>query len=583
MVNAYEEPSLDSKESLYQSLSQIVSKELPRQSVDPSGGTLGSGAFGEVFRGTYTDKDGSVHNAAIKMLRPEAGSKEHVEFLREAAIMGQWDHNHIIKLYGYVTVDDPPMIVIEIADGSLSDRLSREACSNDLLVRWAHETCLAMCYLSARSYIHRDLACRNVLLISDSARIADFGRSRQLEADIYDAKPGIVPIRWTAPEALTHGKYSSASDVWSFGVLLYEMWTRGAMPYDATWSNGEVYERVRDGYRLPPPAACPTAVYGLMIRCWHAVVARRVSFRDIESSIRATRHSKAAMDDVHAGSEDVARLWTYTATGVAAVTASGAAGVVYESSTPVPDDDDSTAALPVRPIYSVVDKHRVLPGAADPLGNEYVEIPALTRGTAATTVPSRGSEEYAQPADSLRSGAPPTAPTPSAGPAMERGNGTGDFMQLLPAKVPSEGAVEYDTAPPLAARDVQYTPLSEQSQIEAVYDPSTGEAVVPADKGTHATEKKRSVEFADDSSGGDGSPAEKPSSLSGAPSNRLQKRTSKWLDEWNTRKATVGKKGGAGAAAEMEGGGDGAEGACKDKKSGKSLFKRLGGKKKDKG
>lgn len=130
--------------------------------------------------------------------------------------------------------------VIEIADGSLSDRLGREACDNGLLVRWAHETCLAMCYLASRSYIHRDLACRNILLINDSARIADFGRSRQLEAEIYDAKPGIVPIRWTAPEALTHGKYSSASDVWSFGILLYEMWTRGAMPYDGTWSNAEV-------------------------------------------------------------------------------------------------------------------------------------------------------------------------------------------------------------------------------------------------------------------------------------------------------------------------------------------------------
>lgn len=300
----YEEPSTVSKEALCATLKKRISKEVPRDTIDCSGGKLGAGQFGEVFKGEFTPISGGVPvPAAIKMCRSDAGNQELVEFLKEAAIMGQFDHPHVIQIFGYVTANNPPMIAIELADIALGDRLEKEQCTTTSLIGWAHEVSMAMCYLSKRGFIHRDLAVRNVLLVSDVAKLSDFGRSRRLKScdDIYSAGNALVPVRWTAPEALAKGKYSSASDCWSFGIMLYEMWTRSKMPYDPAWSNTEVFEKIETGWRLPPPQHCPKAIYSLMLRSWHPDVSSRPTFLQVENDIRQARHSKAALSDCYNG------------------------------------------------------------------------------------------------------------------------------------------------------------------------------------------------------------------------------------------------------------------------------------------
>eukprot|EP00038_Savillea_parva_P029742 m.73221 g.73221 ORF g.73221 m.73221 type:complete len:638 (+) comp8824_c0_seq1:261-2174(+) len=306
----YEEPSTTSKEALYATLTKRISKEVERDSIDCGGGCIGSGQFGQVFRGTYTNALGGKVNVAVKMCKPESGTQEIVEFLREAAIMGQFDHPHIIQIFGYVTLSNPPMIAIELADCAMSDRIQKRKCPNFLLIGWAHEVSTAMCYLSKRGFIHRDLAVRNILLVEGVAKLSDFGRSRRLSSvdEVYAAGNALVPVRWTAPEALAKGMYSSASDVWSFGIVLYEMWTRGAMPYDPVWSNAEVYEKLEGGWRLGPPVGCPKDVYKLMMASWHPDPAERPSFVSVESDIKTARHSKTAMADVHNGEPEPAQF-----------------------------------------------------------------------------------------------------------------------------------------------------------------------------------------------------------------------------------------------------------------------------------
>jgi len=151
-------------------------------------------------------------------------------------------------------------------------------------LRMAREIAAGMTYLSGMQFVHRDLAARNILLDDNMVcKIGDFGLSRDLiGCNHYISQGGHIPVKWTSPEALSFRRYSSASDVWSFGVLLYEIWSVGKKPYE-NWSNDEVIENVcNKGYRLPPPSDCPRVIYHLMIDCWHPEESSRPKFSQIK-------------------------------------------------------------------------------------------------------------------------------------------------------------------------------------------------------------------------------------------------------------------------------------------------------------
>jgi serine/threonine protein kinase len=140
-----------------------------------------------------------------------------------------------------------------------------------------------MCYLESNHVLHRDLACRNVLIAKESdgkflAKISDFGLSRS--SDLYQTAEKTMPVKWTAIESLKFGTFTSKSDVWSFGVLLWELFSFGTIPY-AGKSNASVIEEVAAGYRLPSPENCPEEVYQLMVKCWNADPNERPSFKEM--------------------------------------------------------------------------------------------------------------------------------------------------------------------------------------------------------------------------------------------------------------------------------------------------------------
>uniref|UniRef100_A0A673HGJ2 Protein kinase domain-containing protein n=1 Tax=Sinocyclocheilus rhinocerous TaxID=307959 RepID=A0A673HGJ2_9TELE len=143
-----------------------------------------------------------------------------------------------------------------------------------------------MAYLEDRHIVHRDLAARNILVGEDLVcKVADFGLARIIKDSVYTASRNTkIPVRWTAPEAALYQRFSVKSDVWSFGVLLYEIMSRGKMPYDGK-NNKEVLEILTSGYRLPCPNRCPPNIYRIMLDCWHAEASKRPSFHALHSQL----------------------------------------------------------------------------------------------------------------------------------------------------------------------------------------------------------------------------------------------------------------------------------------------------------
>uniref|UniRef100_A0A8C6PGB2 receptor protein-tyrosine kinase n=1 Tax=Nothobranchius furzeri TaxID=105023 RepID=A0A8C6PGB2_NOTFU len=248
---------------------------------------IGAGEFGEVCCGPLRLPGKREIQVAIKTLKAGYTEQQRRDFLWEASIMGQFNHPNIIRLEGVVTKSKPVMIITEyMENGSLDTFLKKNDGQFTViqLVGMLRGIASGMRYLSDMGYVHRDLAARNILVNSNLVcKVSDFGLSRVLEDDAeaaYTTRGGKIPIRWTAPEAIAYRKFTSASDVWSYGIVMWEVMSYGERPY---WemSNQDVIKAVEENYRLPGPMDCPEALYHLMMDCWQRERTNRPKFDEI--------------------------------------------------------------------------------------------------------------------------------------------------------------------------------------------------------------------------------------------------------------------------------------------------------------
>uniref|UniRef100_A0A8C2C0U3 Tyrosine-protein kinase n=1 Tax=Cyprinus carpio TaxID=7962 RepID=A0A8C2C0U3_CYPCA len=256
------------------------------------GQSIGRGNFGEVFSGRLHSDNTPV---AVKACRENLPAEHKNKFLMEARILKQYDHPNIVKLIGVCTQKQPIYIIMELVQGGDFLTFLRTEGHNlktKMLIKMAENVVSGMAYLESKKCIHRDLAARNCLVGEESVvKISDFGMSRQEQDGVYSAAGGMkqIPVKWTAPEALNYGRYTTESDVWSFGVLLWETFSRGVTPYTIphNMNNQQTRDEVERGYRMPAPNNCPGEIYALMCQCWQYDPRNRPSFRKLKADLYA--------------------------------------------------------------------------------------------------------------------------------------------------------------------------------------------------------------------------------------------------------------------------------------------------------
>lgn len=280
-LHAYE----DANQTLLQFTKEIDVNWLTMDAV------IGEGEFGEVCHGFLRYPGKERITVAIKTLKSTYSDTQWWNFLREATIMGQFNHPNIVHLEGLVTKRKPMRIVTEFMENGALDAFLREnegKFSPLQLVGMLLGIASGMKYLAERNYVHRDLAARNILVSgSVECKVSDFGLSRILQEEAggtYETQGGKIPIRWTAPEAIAYRTFTSASDVWSYGIVMWEVLSYGDKPY-GSMSNKEVMKNIEEGYRLPPPVDCPTVLYELMKCCWTYDRSKRPTFGEILSEL----------------------------------------------------------------------------------------------------------------------------------------------------------------------------------------------------------------------------------------------------------------------------------------------------------
>ncbi|XP_041134451.1 tyrosine-protein kinase ABL2 isoform X1 [Polyodon spathula] len=259
---------------------------------------LGGGQYGEVYVGLWKKYNLTV---AVKTLKEDTMEVE--EFLKEASVMKEVKHPNLVQLLGVCTLEPPFYIVTEyMPHGNLLDYLrecNREEVSAVVLLYMATQISSAMEYLEKKNFIHRDLAARNCLVGENHVvKVADFGLSRLMTGDTYTAHAGAkFPIKWTAPESLAYNTFSIKSDVWAFGVLLWEIATYGMSPYPGI-DLSQVYDLLEKGYRMEQPEGCPPTVYELMRACWQWSPLDRPAFSETHQAFETMFHDSSISEEV---------------------------------------------------------------------------------------------------------------------------------------------------------------------------------------------------------------------------------------------------------------------------------------------
>ncbi|XP_072390037.1 focal adhesion kinase 1 isoform X5 [Diabrotica undecimpunctata] len=251
---------------------------------------LGEGQFGDVHKGCFKTTEGMLIPVAVKTCKGDADLATTEKFLEEAYIMQKFDHQHIIKLIG-VCSESPVWIVMELARlGELRSYLQKNKTRLDLstLLLYAFQLSTALSYLESKKYVHRDIAARNVLVSTDRCvKLADFGLSRWMGDDqsYYKASKGKLPIKWMSPESINFRRFTTASDVWMFGVCIWEILMLGVKPFQGV-KNNDVIGKIENGERLPLPPNCPPRLYSLMSQCWSYEPSKRPTFKDIKEILQ---------------------------------------------------------------------------------------------------------------------------------------------------------------------------------------------------------------------------------------------------------------------------------------------------------
>jgi c-src tyrosine kinase len=267
---------------------QLSKWEIPRSKIT-QGPLIGSGQFGDVFEGQYEGK-----KVAIKTLKDKDDSAVK-QFLAEADLMTKLKYENLVELIGVSTQTDTIMIVCEfMGKGCLLDYLrSRGRSVVTCQVQWklCQDICLGMAYLESQNFVHRDLAARNILLSEDGvAKVADFGLAKDSQAGNVDS--GKLPIKWTAPEALRQKVSTSKSDVWSYGVVIWEIYSFGRAPYPRMGQK-DVVDSVLKGHRMEKPDDCPQAIYDKVMRvCWEIEPIKRPTFKQLLKLLEANKDAK---------------------------------------------------------------------------------------------------------------------------------------------------------------------------------------------------------------------------------------------------------------------------------------------------
>ncbi|KAM5211333.1 focal adhesion kinase 1 isoform 19-T32 [Hipposideros larvatus] len=261
--------------------------EIQRERIE-LGRCIGEGQFGDVHQGVYVSPENPALAVAIKTCKNCTSDSVREKFLQEALTMRQFDHPHIVKLIGVIT-ENPVWIIMELCTlGELRSFLQVRKYSLDLasLILYAYQLSTALAYLESKRFVHRDIAARNVLVSSnDCVKLGDFGLSRYMEdSTYYKASKGKLPIKWMAPESINFRRFTSASDVWMFGVCMWEILMHGVKPFQGV-KNNDVIGRIENGERLPMPPNCPPTLYSLMTKCWAYDPSRRPRFTELKAQL----------------------------------------------------------------------------------------------------------------------------------------------------------------------------------------------------------------------------------------------------------------------------------------------------------
>jgi len=265
---------------------------------------VGEGAFGKVYKGEVLWEDGSSSQVAVKVLKEDATRETREDFKREVEIMSAFDHENILRLMGVVAIEeDSPYMVFEYMEyGDLADVLRKNDPNLDKgkpldlkqsdLIDIATQVANGMVYLSSQHFVHRDLATRNCLVGAGLVvKISDFGMSRDIYTCDYYRIGGsrMLPVRWMSPESVKYGRFTSESDVWAYGVVLWEIFSYGKQPYYGH-ANEEVIRFIEDGILLQKPDGCPSTVYHVMLGCWRSDPKDRFTFDRIHRHLAEYGH-----------------------------------------------------------------------------------------------------------------------------------------------------------------------------------------------------------------------------------------------------------------------------------------------------